>query len=181
MRSHLTILLVLSCLLGATHQVMAQSDTTKLTIRSTERTDWVDYDVEPPAFPERVQATRVTYTCPSSSNTCSTRKYVVDDWNSQYGGINPKKDTLVRKIKRWKRSVPRTTVDQLIANLHTNVDSLPVKNLFLHTSHHYLYIHVSLIEQGDTSRWWKSKPFNAMAWACSGDNRKSRLRITPYI
>ena len=58
---------------------------------------------------------------------------------------------------------------EFLSDLETNVDSLPKDDVYVHTSHHYLHVFISVVVDQDTTTWRKSQPFErTTSWYVGG-------------
>ncbi len=107
------------------------------------------------------QATRdqVVYAYDSSSKHFAVKEYVSESGYSIWDGERTVKEKHKTRTPRFSNRIPEDRLQQFLVDLATNVDSLPVSDYFLHTSHYYLNVFVSIVADGDTTTWHKSQPF----------------------
>lgn len=102
---------------------------------------------------------QIIYTVDTINKRLITNEYLIETFYSIWDGNKIIKEKRKRKFKKWKNGISLKEHENILNSLNTNIDSLEKKLTFLHTSHHYLNIYIEVVNQNDSIRYFKTKPF----------------------
>lgn len=133
--------------------------TTQVIVVGMLRTDRTYHRGEELFLETRGTRDRMVYSYDSSKAQFGVKEYTRESGYSIWDGERTVKEKRKTRTPRFSNRVPTSQLNQFLVELTTNVDSLPVNDYFLHTSHCYLNVYVSVVIDGDTTTWHKSQPF----------------------
>jgi hypothetical protein len=138
----------------------AFAQVTEIIITSIERTDRTFHDKGELFLENRATKNQIIYTIDTLTKNLSTQKYLMETYYSVWDGDTTIKEQIKTKHKRWKHKISRSEWENILSSLMTDVDTLQKDMRMQHTSHHYLNIYIDVINNNDTMRYSKTKPFS---------------------
>lgn len=152
----------LVCWCGSTLQAQG---TTQIIVIGLLKTDRTFHKGEELLLETRVSRDQVIYEYDSSKAQFRVKECVSDRGCNIWDGEHTVKEKRKTRTPHFSNRVPLDEMQQFLADLSTHVDSLPVNDYHLHTSHYYLNVFVEVVIDGDTTTWHKSQPFErATPW-----------------
>lgn len=148
---------ILTCLM-AVFPVFGQKPN-QIIITVIEQTDWTFKKKDKLFLQTSVKKNQIKYNLDSINQQYTTNNYLVENYFNIWDGDTIVKEKLKTKFKKWSNSVDSVKSIDLVNSLKTDIDSLDKDMSMLHTSHHYLTIHIDVVAGSDTINYKKIKPF----------------------
>ncbi len=141
----------------------------QIILTTIEKTDRTFHKKGELFLENNVTRNEIVYTFDSTTQSYTTKNYLVETYFNIWNGDTLIKERLKTKYKRWSNRMDTMSSKDLVVSLNTDIDTLEKNMSVLHTSHHYLTIYIHLVTGNDTIRYYKTKPFEySTPWFSDG-------------
>jgi hypothetical protein len=150
----------------------------QIIITVIEQTDWTFNKKDELFLQTTVKKNQIIYNLDTINQQYTTYNYLIENYFNIWDGDTIVKEKLKTKYKKWSNIVDSVQSVDLVNSLTTDIDTLEKDMSMLHTSHHYLTIHIDIVSGNDTINYNKTKPFKHLTpWFSD----KSDIVLNPNI